>query len=81
MKLIIDIFEEDFKIIKENVKRNNPLSPMNQEVTMTMIANGIPLKEGHWIKKDDKTSPQCSECGAITYKWSYCPICGAKMEE
>ena len=53
----------------------------NPEVAKIAIKALKREKVGHWIQTNDKTSPQCSECGAITYKWSYCPICGAKMEE
>lgn len=35
---------------------------------------------GHWVETDDETSPYCSECHAITYKWPYCPICGSYNE-
>lgn len=45
MQIVIDINDEDFEIIKGNVKRGNPLSPMNQESVMTMIANGTPLDD------------------------------------
>ena len=45
MKIVIDISEEDFDIIKHNVKCNNPLSPMSQECVMTMIADGTSLQK------------------------------------
>lgn len=47
-------------------------------------------KTGHWTKPimNETTGfflPTCSECGHIqpyahhTFKWNYCPSCGAKM--
>ena len=44
-KRVIDISDEDFEIIKHNVKMNNPLSPMNQEDVMIMIANSTSLDD------------------------------------
>lgn len=49
-------------------------------------------KTGHWTeRKMHKTTgfflPTCSECGNIqpythhTFRWNYCPTCGAKMQE
>lgn len=47
MQVIINISEEDYEIMKHNVETYNPLCPLNQEDTVTMIANGTPLPEGH----------------------------------
>lgn len=47
MQIVIDIPEEDFEIIRHNVEKNNPLSPMSEKDVMTMIANGTPLPKGH----------------------------------
>lgn len=81
MKLIIDITEEDFEIIKHNVAVNNPLCPINQKDMVIKIANGTQPKAGHWNKDF-----MCSICGCICYPmdidfgdYNYCPNCGARM--
>lgn len=43
MKLIIDINEEDFEIMKHNIRVDNPLCPINQKDMVIKIANGTPL--------------------------------------
>ena len=43
MKLIIDIDEEDFKIMKHNITVDNPLCPISQKEMVVKIANGVPL--------------------------------------
>ena len=43
MKLIIDIDEEDFKIMKHNITVDNPLCPISQKEMVAKIANGVPL--------------------------------------
>lgn len=47
MQIVIDIDEDDFKIIKHNVEVNHPLCPLSEEVVVTKIANGTPLPKGH----------------------------------
>ena len=37
-------------------------------------------RTGHWIRKDDGNT-HCSECDGISYKFEFCPCCGAKMVE
>ena len=43
MKLVIDIDEEDYKIMKHNIAINNPLCPLSQEEMISKVANGTPL--------------------------------------
>ena len=43
MKVVIDIDEEDFEIMKHNVAVDNPLCPISQKDMVIKIANGIPL--------------------------------------
>lgn len=56
---------------------------------VTLVDESPTMRHGHWIKANDPMSSPfdtmkrclCSECrewGAVT---SYCPHCGAKMEE
>ena len=52
MKLIIDIPEEDYEIMKHNIASNNPLCPLSQEEMVSKVANGIPLSKGHGDLKD-----------------------------
>ena len=49
-----------------------------------------PVKHGHWImtnkEKTDRPLPECSRCGWYVTKggvldFTYCPNCGAKMDE
>lgn len=47
MELIIKLSKEDYEIMKHNVEMHNPLCPLNQEDMVTIIANGVPLPEGH----------------------------------
>ena len=46
-----------------------------------------PVKHGKWIDSPDGTTTICSYCKADwnvfdndTYRFSYCPNCGAKMD-
>lgn len=47
IKLIIDIDEEDFEIMKHNIAVDNPLCPISQKDMVIKIANGTPLPKGH----------------------------------
>ena len=47
MKIVIDIDEDDFKIMKHNVAVDYPLCPLSEAVVVTKIAQGIPLPKGH----------------------------------
>jgi hypothetical protein len=47
MQIVIDIDEEDYKIMQHNVAVDNPLCPLGQKEIVTRIANGIPLPKGH----------------------------------
>ena len=47
MHIVIDISEEDYKIMKHNIAVNNPLCPLDQAEMVSRVANGIPLPEGH----------------------------------
>lgn len=47
IQLMIEIDEEDYKIMKHNVEVDNPLCPLSQKEIVTKIANGTPLPEGH----------------------------------
>ena len=54
MKIVIEINEEDYKIMKHNVAINNPLCPLGQKEMVTAIANGIPLPKGKRLIDADK---------------------------
>lgn len=50
------------------------------------IADVAPVVHGHWAEDPDEM--ECSVCGARwnycdndTYKFNFCPNCGAKMDE
>ena len=43
MQIVIDIDEEDYKIMKHNIAVNNPLCPLSQEEMVSKVADGTPL--------------------------------------
>jgi len=50
--------------------------------------NAVPVVRGEWIENQTKDSVLCSYCHADwnmfdndTYRFCYCPNCGAKMED
>jgi len=47
MQIVIDIDEEDYKIMQHNVAVNNPLCSLSEKEMVTKIADGIPLPKGH----------------------------------
>ena len=47
MKLVIDIDEEDYEIMKHNVAVDNPLCPLGEREMVNVIANGTPLPKEH----------------------------------
>ena len=81
MEIVIDIPEEEYKIIKN---RTGPMAWAEH-----LIQKGTPLPKGHWIEHPHEAGPnweysryECSEC----HDWAeddsdYCPYCGAKMVE
>ena len=56
MKLIIDISDEDYKIMKHNIAIHNPLCPLDQEEMVQMVANGVPVPENSKFKDIKKES-------------------------
>ena len=83
MKLIIDIDKDAYEEIKKIVANKNEMCFMQKS-----IANGTPLKVGHWIRMNDDMV-KCSECGRYLYKvdeedlaefHAWCGRCGARME-
>ena len=47
MKIIIDIPNEDFEIMKHNIAVGNPLCPLSQEKMVAIVAKGTPLPKEH----------------------------------
>ena len=47
IKVVIQIDEEDFEIMKHNIAVNNPLCPLSQEEMVFKVATGTPLPKGH----------------------------------
>ena len=43
MRLVIDINEKDYEIMKHNIAINNPLCSLGEEEIVRKIANGTPL--------------------------------------
>ena len=79
MKLVIDLPEWDYKAICKYVKNKNTVNAADY-----YIANGTPLKTGHWIA--DVFLDECSVCGEQTLFFedqqeNFCPNCGCRMVE
>lgn len=91
MKLIIDIPDKDYEFIKDIqtlVIGSRGNCKTLQYNVITAIKNGVPYEErpkGEWIM--NKTSKRgrnytCTNCEKISRnKFSFCPNCGAEMEE
>lgn len=81
MQIVIDIDDNYYELIKHDVQCGNDYLPFK------LIAKGTPLPTGRWTASplpDDwvGTLYTCSNCGAVEdSRSSYCPRCGAKMEE
>lgn len=88
MKLIIDISEEEYNLIK--MKSESNIGGVSSEAEQ-VITKGIPLPKGEWVYReelfDDEDKPRmaygCSICGhsikSVHEKGNYCPNCGARM--
>lgn len=69
---------EDYKSMEQTVNK-----------LTKAIADAEPVKHGHWIKANDPMSSPfdtmkrclCSECREWATVTSYCPNCGARMDE
>ena len=89
MKVVIDIDEAYYTIIKNDVERGMDYK------SCVIIAKGKPYKEletGNWIEKEDDYDVyfDCSNCGSSFWTedneffmrdTKYCPNCGARMVE
>ena len=86
MKLIIDIDEELYKNVKEYTKNGGVGSDL-----WNAVAKSIPYEEktqGKWICDKSYLDCRCSICNSYALERgdypelsSYCPACGAKMED
>ena len=56
---MIEIDEEDYKIMKHNIAVNNPLCPLSQEEMVSKVANGTPLPEHHGRIADMDEAIKC----------------------
>lgn len=94
MQIVINISEESYKNIKEQVdKRDYPDMQIGRA-----IADGKPLTQGHWLTHKEYCDKNnllpsglgycfwCSECGCgvdsesfYQGRYDYCPTCGADM--
>ncbi len=83
IKLVINIDEEYYELIKYDVKRCG-----NNYKPFVLIANGIPHSKecGRWKEVWDKDhltmiAYECSKCEVFSNTTpNYCPNCGMKME-
>lgn len=77
MQIVIEISEEDYISVKEQVAGGitNPLK--------MCIAKGTPLRSGKWMRLSiHDWEFDCSECGFDSDEpYPYCPNCGARMIE
>lgn len=67
-------------------KQDEPLDIM-KEIAEFPATDVAPVKRGKWIDSPDGTTTICSYCEADwnvfdndTYRFNYCPNCGAKMD-
>jgi len=52
-----------------------------EEIDAQPTIDAEPVKNGKWIQIHPFEKFICSECKCQSdYKWNFCPICGAKME-
>lgn len=96
MRLIdADVIKDYYK--KERAKVKGPLTPFEIEKCLSdaidLCPTNDPVKHGHWtlLYKGEKSSDyECSACLGILSDVendderdlvSYCPMCGAKMDE
>jgi hypothetical protein len=70
------MFKEGFRETMKIIIKNTP------------TVDAVPVVRGEWIKNPTKDSVLCSYCHADwnlfdndTYRFCYCPNCGAKMED
>ena len=61
MQIVIDIPDEDFKIMKHNIAIDNPLCPLRQEEIVAIIVNGTPLPKGHGDQIDRKEAEKIAD--------------------
>lgn len=95
MQIVIDIDEEYYELLKNDVERGNDYKPI------VIIANGTPLPKGHGICKfektryrsidqtgesyDDGVGWRCSVCcnvwkdEHVSPRWRYCPKCISRI--
>ena len=77
MKIVIDISEEDYLMMKALSENGMGSYAIN------VILNGIPEETAHWEMKEVRGDmmPCCSNCFADNYtEDKYCPHCGRRME-
>ena len=92
MKLIIDIPEETYQIIRDTQHLGDSGEATIENVLIRAVEKGEKQRTGHWIQKlkyevtdwnalDNLTKVfVCSECREWQdHKSRYCPSCGAKM--
>lgn len=85
MRLIIDIPEDDYEFVKEQVDTEycNNVRQINNRLYQ-IIANGTVLKQGKWVYTSETIDGtyHCSECGMVKkIKTNFCGRCGADMRE
>lgn len=80
----------DFLKVKIHCEDKGDERDMREAMDIAIKSLKQEPKTGHWTERkiDEKTGfflPTCSECGSIkpythhTFRWDYCPSCGAKM--
>lgn len=87
MKVLIDIDEDYFNIIKQDVEHGMDYRPC------VIIAKGMTYSKAHWLVDERPESNReiiCSRCEQTIFKYhkldfdykpNYCPNCGAYMWE
>ena len=86
MSRLIDADEIKYQILKPNT--NPSLWVASKEaIALIPTVDAVPVVHGHWKGKPiaGYSTVKCSVCGEAFLEnsgdWSYCPHCGAKMDE
>ena len=89
MQIIIDIDEDDYEFVKEQVDTEycNNVRQINNRLYQ-IIANGTVLSKGHWIQQprcegDEQPDLVCPNCGFKISWWdigNFCAKCGKGLE-
>lgn len=73
----------DFEIIMCDGDYKEALKMLLQKIEDIPAADVQPVKHGRWVLDNpEQVLMHCSNCNwlNLSWKWKYCPNCGAKMD-